>query len=65
MTQETFPEIQAATQALEKQIALTETEIDQMKTTIADKKQLVRGWRKAIAAVNPKPAGQKKRGVAA
>ena len=37
MTQEIFPEIQAATQALEKQMALTETEIDQMKETIAGK----------------------------
>ncbi len=65
MTQEIFPEIQAATEALEKQIALTETEIDQMKETIASKKQLVKGWRKAISAVVPKPAGQKKRAVTA
>jgi hypothetical protein len=65
MTQEVFPEIQAATQALEKQIALTETEIDQMKQTMAGKKQLVKGWRKAIAAVSPKAAGQKKKAVAA
>jgi hypothetical protein len=56
--------IQAATQALEKQIALTETQIDQMKETIASKKQLVKGWRKAISAVNPKPASPKKRVVA-
>lgn len=61
MTQEVFPEIQAATQALEKQIALTETEIDHMKETIAGKKQLVKGWRKAISAVSPKPATQKKK----
>lgn len=60
MTQEIFPEIQAATAALEKQIALTESEIDQMKSTITDKKQLVRGWRKAIAAVSPKEVSQKK-----
>ena len=58
---ESFPELQAATVALEKQIVLTEAEIDQMKETIASKKQLVRGWRKAIAAVNPKPPGQKKK----
>jgi hypothetical protein len=64
MTQEIFPEIQAATQALEKQIALTETEIDQMKETIAGKKLLVRGWRKAIAAVGPKLAGHKKKAAA-
>lgn len=59
MTQEVFPEIQAATEALEKQIALTEIEIDQMKETIASKKQLVKGSRRAIAAVNPRPADQK------
>jgi hypothetical protein len=47
MTQETFPKIQAATQALEKQITLNETEIDQMNETINSKKQLLRGWRKA------------------
>lgn len=60
MTQEVFPEVQAATQALEKQIAVTEAEINQMKATIATKKDLVRGWRKAIVAVNPKQAAQKK-----
>jgi DNA/RNA-binding domain of Phe-tRNA-synthetase-like protein len=59
MTQETFPEIQAATLALEKQIALTQTEIDQMKETIATKKQLVKGWRKAIEVVKPKPKSQR------
>ena len=59
MTQEVFPEIQAATQALEQRIATTETEIIQMEETIAAKKQLVRGLRKAIAAVNPKATGQK------
>jgi hypothetical protein len=61
MTQEFFPEIQAATQALEKQIALTETEITQMKETMAGKKRLVRGWRKAIAAVSPRAAAPKKK----
>lgn len=53
-----IPEIQAATQAPEKQIALTEAEIDQMKETIAGKKQLVRGWHKANLAVSPKRIGQ-------
>ncbi len=62
MTQENFPEIQAATLALEKQIALTETEIDQMKQTITEKKRLVKGWRKAVAVVRPE--GAKKRAVA-
>jgi hypothetical protein len=35
--------------------------IDQMKETIASKKQLVKGWRKATCAVTAKPAGQKKK----
>ena len=60
MTQETFPEIQAATQALEQRISATEAEITQMKESIAGKNQLVRAWRKAISAVSPKPANQKK-----
>jgi uncharacterized small protein (DUF1192 family) len=63
MTQETFPEILAVTHALEKQIALTESEIAQMKAAITEKKQLVRGWRKAIAAVRPE--GRKKKAAAA
>jgi len=61
MTQEVFPEIQAATQALEQRIAATEAEIAQMKEVIDRKKQLVRACRKAVAAVNPKPVGQKKK----
>jgi len=64
MTQETFPEIQAATQALEKRIATTEAEIAQMKEVVAGKKQLVRAWRKAVFSINPKPAGQKKKAAA-
>ena len=64
MTQEVFPEIQAATQALEKQITITEAEITEMKEGIAGKKQLVRAWRKAISAVTPKPAGQKEKAAA-
>ena len=44
-TQDTFPEIQAATKALEKRIALTETEMAQMKDGLAARK-LVRTWRR-------------------
>jgi hypothetical protein len=61
MTQEVFPEIQAATAALEKQIALTEAEIAQMKIAITSKKQLVRAWRKAVSAVAPQQVARKKR----
>jgi hypothetical protein len=59
MTQTTFPEIQAAAQALESRIALTEAEIDQMKESIKAKKELVRSWRKALGAVAPKGAAIK------
>ena len=64
MTQELFPEIQAAAAALQKQITITEAEIGQMKETITEKKRLIKGWRKAIAAVSPKPAGQKSKAAA-
>jgi len=45
MNQETFPEIQAATEALQKRIAITESEVAQMKEEVASKKQLIRSWR--------------------
>lgn len=57
MTQEVFPEIQAATAALEKRISLTEAEVVQMQEAVTEKKRLVKGWKKAIAAVKP---GEKK-----
>ena len=59
MNQETFPEIQAATEALEKRITLTEAEIDQMKQSIRTKKALVRTWQKGLAAFSPRPAKKK------
>ncbi len=46
MTQAVFPEIEAATQALEQIIATTESEIGQMKETITEKKQLIKGGEK-------------------
>jgi hypothetical protein len=63
MTQESFPEIQAAVKALEKQITVTESEIGQMKDSITEKKKLVRAWRKAVGAVSPKTGTKKKRVV--
>ena len=36
-------------------------EISQPSKNITTKKQLVLGWHKALAAVNPKPPGQKKK----
>jgi len=53
MTQAVFPEIQAATSALEQRVRLTEAEIAQMKETISEKKRLIKGLKKAIAAVRP------------
>jgi len=60
MTQTTFPEIQAAAQALESRIALTEAEIEQMKESVKTKKDLLRTWRKALGAFAPKGAATKK-----
>jgi hypothetical protein len=60
MNQTTFPEIQAATQALESRIALTEAEINQMKESIKAKKELVQSWRKALGAFAPKGDATKK-----
>ena len=62
MTQEVFPEIEAAAEALQSRITLTQTEIDQMKEDIKTKKALVRSWRKAVAAFNPRQATQKRPG---
>lgn len=64
MTQEVFPEIQAATEALKNRIALTETEVAQMKDGIKAKRALLRNWRKALAAFSPKRQTLKKRSVA-
>jgi prefoldin subunit 5 len=65
MTQEVFPEIQAAAEALQARIALTETEIAEMKEAIAAKKEQLRSWRKAVAAFSPKRNAPKKRLAAA
>lgn len=60
MTQEVFPEIQAAAQALQARITLTETEIAELKESIAAKKGQLRAWRRAVAAFSPKWNGAKK-----
>ena len=64
MTQQLFPEIQAAAEALESRIAVTETEIAEMKESMKAKKELVRSWRKALGAFNPQRATQKTRATA-
>jgi hypothetical protein len=64
MTQEVFPEIQAATEALEARAALTEAEIVQLKEDIKAKKGLVKCWRKALAAISPRQASPKKKAAA-
>jgi hypothetical protein len=61
-TQQTFPEIEAAAQALEKRIAITEAEIAMMKEDMAARKRLVRSWRKALSAFAPQANVKKKRG---
>ena len=60
-THQSFPEIEAAAQALEKRIAITETEMAQMKEEVAAKKRLVKSWRKALAAFSPTATTKKKR----
>src|SRR5258706_13205980 len=62
MTQDLFPEIQAAVKALENQITVTESEIVKMKESISETKRLIRAWRKAVAAVNPKGGHREKEG---
>jgi DNA/RNA-binding domain of Phe-tRNA-synthetase-like protein len=61
MPQEVFPEIQAATDALESRIALTEAEVADMKDGIKTRKTQLRAWRKALAAFGPKRPTTKKR----
>ena len=65
MTQEFFPEVKAAIDALQERITLTEAEIAQMKESIASKKQQLKAWRKAVAAVVPQQATRKKKAIAA
>jgi predicted polyphosphate/ATP-dependent NAD kinase len=64
MSPETFPEIQAATEALQKRITLTEAEVAELKETIKKKKALVPSWRKALAAFTPSTAIKKKKTAA-
>jgi len=61
MTEEVFPEIQSAAEALDKRISLTETEIAEMKDRIKAKKESVRSWRKALNAFGPRRSTPKKR----
>ena len=61
----TLPEIQAATEALQSRITLTESEMAEMKQSIAVKRALVRSLRKALAALAPQRAARKKRVTAA
>jgi peptidoglycan hydrolase CwlO-like protein len=61
MTQELFPEIQAAADALQNRITLTEAEITQLKEDIKARKGLVRAWRKALAAFTSSKTSRKKR----
>jgi hypothetical protein len=53
MSQETLPEIQVATQALESRIMITEGEVENMKEEIVGKRTLLRSLRKALATSTP------------
>jgi len=59
MTAQTFTEIEAAKDALERQIILTEIEVAGLKQTIKERRKLIRSWRKAQSALSP-PAAKKK-----
>ncbi len=61
MSQDVFPEIQVATEALESRIAITEAEVAEMKEAIAGKREQLHSWRKALSTFNPKRAAPKKR----
>jgi hypothetical protein len=61
MNQHVFPEIQVATEALQSRIAITESEVAQLKEGIVAKRELLRSWRKALATFNPKRAAPQKR----
>jgi hypothetical protein len=65
VTQTLFPEIQAAAEALESRISQTEAEIAQMKESMKAKRELVRAWRKALTAVNPRRPASRKGAAAA
>lgn len=61
MTQEVFPEIKTAMEALQTRIAITESEMAQLKESVAAKRQLIRSWRKALVAFAPQTVTKKKR----
>jgi hypothetical protein len=65
MQQEMFPEVKAAIDALQERITLTEAEIAQMKESINTKKQQLKAWRKAVAAVVPQQVTRKRKALAA
>jgi prefoldin subunit 5 len=56
MTQTLLPGVQAAVQALEKQISTTEEEISLMRESIASRETLIRDWRRVLATLSPTTA---------
>jgi len=63
MTQDLFPEIQAAVKALENQITVTESEIVKMKESISEKKAASSRVAKGCRCGEPKGGIKKKRAV--
>lgn len=61
MSEELLPELRIASEALESRIAITDSEVAQMKETIAGKRVLLRSLRKALASINPKRTASRKR----
>jgi hypothetical protein len=56
MTQAVFPEIQAVAAYLTQRIELTESEIAELRSSIAEKDELVHRWRDVLAMLLPEGA---------
>ena len=52
MSKFAFPEIQAATEALESRIKITEAEVAEMKEAIKTKRTFLKAWQKAVIAIS-------------
>lgn len=64
MMQNMLPEIESATEALQRRIVITEAELSEIKQTLSEKKALLRTCRKALATFSPKPIAHRKKATA-
>jgi len=61
MTQDVFPEIQAARESVQARIAITEKEIADMQAAIKEKSGLLRSWRKALGEFAAEPKERRRK----